>query len=67
MKTYTVLQFAEMLSLSIRTAYHLVSSGNGPKSIRVGRHIRILERDLNEWIDEQASCETTKSNLRRNL
>lgn len=42
-----------MLEISPRTAYHILAKGEGPRTIRVGRHIRILETDLNDWFDAQ--------------
>jgi excisionase family DNA binding protein len=42
-----------MLGISTRTAYQILAKEGGPKTLRVGRHIRILESDLDEWFENQ--------------
>ncbi len=52
-ESYSVQQFGELLQISQRTAYALLASGSGPRSIRVGRHIRILKSDLEKWFENK--------------
>lgn len=50
---YSIAQLAEVLGISQRSAYNLIAGGNGPKHIRVGRHIRVTQKDLLEWLESQ--------------
>jgi excisionase family DNA binding protein len=53
--SFSVEKFAKMLDISQRTAYGLIASGLGPSFIRVGRHIRITQEDLDKWIETKRS------------
>jgi excisionase family DNA binding protein len=50
-ESYSIEQFAKMMSISQRTAYSLMAKGLGPASIRVGRHIRITKDEFDKWIE----------------
>lgn len=39
--------------LPIRTVYYLHQSGNGPKTVRLGRHLRVRRSDFESWIEHQ--------------
>lgn len=39
--------------LPIRTVYFLHQSGKGPKTVRLGRHLRVRRSDFESWITDQ--------------
>lgn len=39
--------------LPIRTVYYLHQSGRGPKTVRLGRHLRVRRSDFESWIEQQ--------------
>lgn len=39
--------------LPIRTVYYLHQSGKGPKTVHLGRHLRVRRRDFESWIKAQ--------------
>lgn len=41
---------AEEAQLPVRTVYYLHQSGNGPKTVRLGRHLRVRRSDFESWI-----------------
>lgn len=41
---------AEEAQLPIRTVYYLHSTGRGPKSMTLGRHLRVRRSDFNDWL-----------------
>jgi len=51
----TAQQVAEHLQISDRTFEHMVSSGNAPPFIRIGRLRRWRPLDLSKWIRKQAA------------
>jgi excisionase family DNA binding protein len=48
----TVREVAEAMRVSTMTVYRLIRSGELP-AIRVGKHFRIRESDLNGYLDAQ--------------
>jgi predicted DNA-binding transcriptional regulator AlpA len=36
--------------LPIRTVYYLHQSGNGPRTVRLGRHLRVRRSDFDTWL-----------------
>jgi predicted DNA-binding transcriptional regulator AlpA len=36
--------------LPIRTVYYLHQTGKGPKSMTLGRHLRVRRSDFNDWL-----------------
>lgn len=56
-RTYTVKEVAELLRVSLSTAYDLVNlspSLGGIPAFKFAHVIRIKESDLQHWIDERA-------------
>jgi excisionase family DNA binding protein len=53
-KLLTLQEVADYLSIPAATLYAWRHKGTGPRGIRVGRHIRYRESDLEAWLDEQA-------------
>lgn len=41
---------AEEAQLPIRTVYYLHATGRGPKSMTLGRHLRVRRSDFYEWL-----------------
>ena len=39
--------------LPIRTVYYLHQSGKGPKTVHLGRHLRVRRSDFESWITAQ--------------
>jgi len=52
-------EVAELLQISEQTLHQWRYRNTGPKSIRVGRHVRYRTNDLEDWLDEQAQKQTT--------
>jgi excisionase family DNA binding protein len=48
---------AEFLGVPSRTLVKWRSEGTGPRSHRVGRHIRYIWAEVDEWLAAQASRE----------
>jgi excisionase family DNA binding protein len=46
-------EVAEILGVPITTLYQWRHKRVGPKSLRVGRHLRYREADLETWLREQ--------------
>ena len=51
-RTYTVEEVANMLGISMSSAYVFVHSGEVPY-VRIGKMIRISKRSFDEWLDKQ--------------
>lgn len=47
-------QLADYLGIPIATIYRWHYTGDGPKRIRVGKHIRYRASDVEAWLDHQA-------------
>ena len=52
LRTYKVEDIAEILSISMTSAYSLVRKGHF-KVVRIGNAIRISRKSFDEWLDEQ--------------
>lgn len=50
----TTEELAEYLNLPIGTLYRFNYIGSGPRPIKVGRHLRYRESDIDRWLDSQA-------------
>lgn len=61
-KGLTISQIALKLGIPERTAYHLAKTEPNLKAAKVGRHIRVMESDLNEWIDQNKIHKITNKN-----
>jgi predicted DNA-binding transcriptional regulator AlpA len=42
---------ASEAQLPIRTVYYLHQSGHGPKTVRLGRHLRVRRNDYDDWLE----------------
>lgn len=45
---------AEYLGVPLSTVYQMNSKGTGPRRMRVGRHVRYRQRDVDAWLDAHA-------------
>jgi excisionase family DNA binding protein len=52
-------QLAGMLQVPVATVYAWRHKGEGPPGIRVGRHVRYREADVEAWLERQASQDRT--------
>lgn len=52
LRTYRVEDIAEILAISMTSAYSLVKQGHF-KVVRIGNAIRISKKSFDEWLDEQ--------------
>lgn len=50
----TTQELADYLGLPLGTVYRLNYAHTGPRPIRVGRHVRYRQRDVEAWLEEQA-------------
>jgi len=50
-KLWTVDQLAEFAGVSVTTLYHWRWEGKGPEAIKVGRHLRYREVDIEKWLE----------------
>ncbi len=46
-------ELASFLGIPVATIYRWRSRGDGPRGIRVGRHVRYRIEDVERWLDEQ--------------
>ncbi len=49
----TTQQVADWLGVPISTIYRWRHLGEGPRGMRIGKHVRFFERDVLEWLDGQ--------------
>lgn len=47
-------ELAEYLKMPVKTIYNWRSAGEGPRGIRVGRHVRYRQTDVDAWLDRLA-------------
>ena len=47
-------ELAEYLGVPIATLYRWNYMGTGPRAIKVGRHLRYRERDVEGWLEDEA-------------
>lgn len=57
----TIEEVAELLRVPVRTLYHWRNTGTGPTAYRIGRYLRYRTREVEAWVDEQASTATPPS------
>ena len=55
----TLQQVADQLQIPAATLYYWRSTGDGPKSLRVGRYVRYRQDDLDAWIADRSGTERT--------
>lgn len=46
---------AEEIAIPIRTLYQWRYQGKGPRSMKLGRHVRYRRSDIKAWLEAQAS------------
>lgn len=51
-KYYSYSEIALELEIPVRTLYKYNADGIGPKTIRVGRHLRVQEKDYLQWLTD---------------
>jgi excisionase family DNA binding protein len=47
-------ELAEQVQIPVRTLYAWRLKGEGPRAIRVGKHIRFRQSDVDEWLESRA-------------
>lgn len=47
-------QLAEYLGVPLATVYRWRTRGGGPRGVKVGRHVRYRDRDVEAWLESQA-------------
>jgi excisionase family DNA binding protein len=57
----TIKELAAQLQIPVQSIYRWRYAGVGPKGIRIGRHVRFRQRDVDAWLDEQAAKGTRAS------
>ena len=45
---------AQLLTVPVATLRYWRHVGSGPRSIKIGRHVRYLPEDIDRWLDENA-------------
>jgi excisionase family DNA binding protein len=48
-------EVCEYYGVPLATLYAWRYRGEGPRSIKVGRHLRYRQEDLDAWLEEQAT------------
>lgn len=51
----TLPELAEYLQVPEATLYYWRNRGSGPRSSKLGRHVRYRRSDVEAWIEDQAS------------
>jgi excisionase family DNA binding protein len=51
-KHFSYAEIAEKLNIPLRSLYQYNKEGRGPKTVRVGRHLRVAPEDLETWLQE---------------
>lgn len=49
----SIKELSELLRVPVPTIYRWRSTGDGPKAIRVGRHLRFAIADILDWLEER--------------
>ena len=62
-KLWTPEDLSDYLVVPVNTLYQWNYKGSGPRPIRVGRHVRYREADVQAWLELQsgAACPSTSS------
>lgn len=45
---------SQYLGVPVATIYQWRTKGTGPRAIKIGRHLRFRQEDLDAWIERQA-------------
>lgn len=51
----TIGELAAYLSVPVSTLYVWRTNGDGPRGMKVGRHVRYRPEDVEAWLDDRAS------------
>lgn len=54
-RLWTVEEVARYLGVPVKTLYYWRCHGTGPRSARVGKHLRYRAEDVRDWIELQLS------------
>lgn len=49
-------ELAEYLGVPVKTVYNWRSAGEGPRGIRIGRHVRFRQSDVHAWLEQNADA-----------
>ena len=52
-RLWTVQDLAEYLGVPVNTVYKWRTTGDGPRGLRVGRHVRYRREDVLAWVAAQ--------------
>lgn len=52
----SVTDLASFLGVPVGTIYAWRKTGRGPRALRVGRHLRFSQSDVDTWLAEQADA-----------
>lgn len=55
-KLLSVEELAELLGVPVGTIYRWNHIGTGPQAIKVGRHVRYRQTDIDRWLDQRAGA-----------
>lgn len=47
-------ELADYLKVPLKTVYNWRQGGSGPRGIRVGKHVRYRQSDIDAWLDSNA-------------
>ncbi len=53
----TLPEVADYLGVPLQSVYQWRTRGEGPRGIKVGRHVRVRRSDLDAWLDAHADPE----------
>lgn len=53
-RLWSIEDLADYLAVPVSTIHRWRTYGHGPKSYKVGRHIRFRPTEVSAWLDEQA-------------
>lgn len=51
---FTYTEIAEKLGVPLSTLYEYRKQGTGPKTVRIGRHFRVSESELEQWLERKS-------------
>lgn len=57
MKLLTPEELAEQVGVPLSTVYTWNSRGGGPRRVRVGKHCRYRQSDIDSWVESNLSPE----------
>lgn len=55
-------QLSELFELPLATIYRWNYAKTGPQVLRIGRHVRYREKDVEAWLDKQALEQGSEEN-----